>query len=320
MARRSALLVTGTLFLTGATAIYFVDGGTHRSRGIVAHPVTTTGSSNVSAVPATPTTATLKQVAAPPAGDLAGVRSSAPTGSTTAKAESRPIKSPTSTARVGHSRPAQLGAAQGSPSAAEGLQGRGSAAGSHAVQAGSYDEQTSGTLTTAYGTSNVGGASTLTAATAMGSSQRLTASSPGSSLMEKIVFTDDGALVADLNIASGPLTYDFVAPLPEPLLRLASGTSWSWTVTSTDGKEKLSVAGSTRGSEFVMIAGAQRYATVVETTLTFSGEQDVVMNTTDDYLPNYHLVVRDHATAKGTYRGVGFTADTTTTIKTLSPR
>jgi hypothetical protein len=114
------------------------------------------------------------------------------------------------------------------------------------------------------------------------------------------------------------------SPVTYLLFNAPSGTSWSWSASSTDGKTNVSASGRVGGSKDVSIGGATVHVIEVVTTLKISGDIQGSAELTTWTSPDYRLPVIQHQHIDATARGllglsVRLLSDTTTTLRTITP-
>ena len=114
------------------------------------------------------------------------------------------------------------------------------------------------------------------------------------------------------------------SPVTYLLYNAPSGTSWSWSATSTDGKTKVTATGRIGGTKDITIGGVSVAAIEVVTQLTISGDINGNAELTTWASPEYRLPVVQHQHIDATARGVlglsvRLVSDTTSTLRSVHP-
>lgn len=189
---------------------------------------------------------------------------------------------------------------------------------------GSYTYDVKGKASASNGQSeDINGTATLKVAAPAGSTQRSTLSSEQNSTEQDLVFTSGGILLARLKVNSQMGAIEFrpakpVLAMPSPP---TTGRTWSWSMTSTDGKTKADYSGRITGTERVTIGGVAVDTVVVESTLKLSGDgYTLTQESRANHDPSRSLRVKEKSRSVATFGVYGGTADTTNQLRSLTPR
>ncbi|HVU73904.1 MAG TPA: hypothetical protein VHE83_13145, partial [Mycobacteriales bacterium] len=188
---------------------------------------------------------------------------------------------------------------------------------------GTYSEATTGTIKSALGTMSADGDTTLTVSADKGRDQEQKEVDKNSTTDEIARFAADGSVrFTYLHISSAAFDDTFTFTTPELVFpaKPAPGQTWSWSAKSDDGKTTITFKGTYKGTEDVTIGGTVVHCLIVQADFTLQSDTTITVTQTADYAPAYGLIVRQHQMASGTAYGTPFTADTTTTLKSLTPQ
>lgn len=256
--------------------------------------------------------------------DNPAVATTAPHSTTAAKPGTKPGAKPGQTTAPGGSH-ATASTAPGGSHSTSAPAGKPTAPGSTAP--GSYTYDTKGKATVdAFPPSDAAGTQTLKVDKPSGANQHSSlGGDQGGGTEQDVTHRTDGTYLVRLVINS-PMGRKEFHPT-SPVLGIAKpeqvGRSWSWSMTSTDGKTKADYSAKYVKQEDVTIGGTVVHAWVIESTLKISGDLDVTEHSTTDYDSTRLLDIRHHATQSGkiTYQGTPhtFSSDTTSTLRSVRP-
>jgi len=145
--------------------------------------------------------------------------------------------------------------------------------------------------------------------------------SPNSTREQTVEFLAEGAYFTDLKQSIGNYTKEFT-PNP-PVLAMAAdasaGRTWSWTVTSTDGKTTLTSSFKVERDETITVGGESVPTVVLTVVLKATG--DVVLNDTSTnwVSPAKGLIVRTDDTSDGSFSGITFHSQTSMILESTRP-
>ena len=244
----------------------------------------------------------------------------------TAASSTVPPEATTGAPASAAARPSPLGGvaqqpAQQQPAAAAAQSGASSTdAGPSATAAGRYTYDSSGTVNA--GTpQQVDGTATLTVDGAAAGRQHSVLKSDQGSTSQDLVLRSDGAFLARLAMTNPAFSKEF-APT-EPVLLVpdpaSPGRSWSWTLTSTDGKTKAALTARITRTETLTIGGVATPTSLVESTLKLTGDVTYTGQMQHWYDAAHQLTVKDHTKGSGTYSGFAFTTDITSVLRSTRP-
>jgi hypothetical protein len=110
---------------------------------------------------------------------------------------------------------------------------------------------------------------------------------------------------------------------PQPVeyipLNAAVGTTWQWTIDSTDHLTHLKQSSRLDRDEQVTVNGQTVDTFVVETDITLTGDVNATGHLTSWGSTLYKVVVQAHSTISGTYAAFSFSGDTMATLNDLRP-
>jgi hypothetical protein len=191
---------------------------------------------------------------------------------------------------------------------------------------GSYTYDSKGKATVDGQANDASGTQTLMVDPPSGASQHSSlGGDQGGGTEQNVVHRDSGTYLARLVVKS-PLGDKEFHPA-QPVLGVAKpeqmGRSWSWSMTSTDGKTRADYSAKFVRQETVTIGGKSVRTWVIESTLKISGDIDLTEHNITNYDPSRLLEVRMHGTQSGkiTFQGVPhtFTSDVTSTLRSVKP-
>lgn len=142
-----------------------------------------------------------------------------------------------------------------------------------------------------------------------------------SSTEQDVVHLSTGSYLARLVISLPGQTKEFrpakpVLGHPRPA---AVGRSWSWSMTSTDGKTKAAYAAKVVRKESVTIGGTKVAAWVIDSTLKLTGDFAYTERGTIWYDESRLLRVKMRSQGSGSFSGIAFTTDVTNTLRSVKP-
>jgi len=210
------------------------------------------------------------------------------------------------------------GTTTGTAPAPAGGQAGSSSAGSTAPGAYMYDS--SGTVTA--GTPRaVKGTATLTVDPAAGPKQHSVLEGDQGRTEQDVVHGSTGTTLARLLLTNPAFTKEFKPA--KPVLVVPSpptvGSSWSWTMTSTDGKTKAALTARITKTESVTVGGVKVNTAVVESTLKLTGDVTYTGKMRTNYDPSRRLQVKERTQGSGMVSGFAFTTDITSVLRSTKP-
>ena len=229
-----------------------------------------------------------------------GPRASAGATATTTKGSSGSSAAPTSTA----SKPAAA-----APTKAASF-----------TAAGTYTYDTHGTVTA--GTPRkVDGTADLKVDKPSGDMQHSSLGGDQGSTEQDVQHTSTGTYLVRLKLsaAGSPKEFHPAKPVlghPSPA---TIGRSWSWTMTSTDGKTHAAYSARITRQETLTIGGTKVPTWVIESTLKLTGDIVYTDAETTWYDDVRLLQVKTHSKGSGTISGIAFTTDVTSTMRSVKP-
>ncbi len=139
-------------------------------------------------------------------------------------------------------------------------------------------------------------------------------------------FTGDKSALVSLELTAGD-THKTFTPSSNAtylLYNSPSGTSWSWSATSTDGKTHVNASGHIGGSRDYNVGGIVVRTVEVVTNLQISGDITGSAELTTWASPEYRLPIVQHQHIDASTRGllglsVRLLSDTTTTLRSVTP-
>lgn len=239
---------------------------------------------------------------------------SAPASTAATSAASAPAGVRPSPVAGGQQQPAQQQAAT-TPSGESAT-----AAGPSATPAGRYTYDSSGTVNA--GTpQQVDGTATLTVDGATAGRQHSVLKSEQGSTEQDLVLRSDGAYLARLAMTNPAFSKEFapaeaVLLVPDPA---QPGRTWSWTLTSTDGKTTAALTARITRTETLTIGGVATPTSLVESTLKLTGDVTYTGQMQHWYDAAHRLTVKDHTKGSGTFSGFAFTTDITSVLRSTRP-
>ncbi|MCW2543196.1 MAG: hypothetical protein JWM40_748 [Frankiales bacterium] len=99
----------------------------------------------------------------------------------------------------------------------------------------------------------------------------------------------------------------------------AIGKTWSWSMTSTDGKTHAAYSARIARQETLTIGGTKVPTWVIESTLKLTGDIVFTDAETTWYDDVRLLQVKTHSKGSGTISGIAFTTDVTSTMRSVKP-
>lgn len=187
---------------------------------------------------------------------------------------------------------------------------------------GSYTYDSKGNVTVGAQTHDASGSQTLKVDKPSGANQHSELGGDrGGGTQQDVVHKDTGTYLARLVINAGGSPKEFhpaqpVLGVPKPQ---QIGRTWSWSMTSTDGKTHAAYSAKFTRTEVVTIGGVRVNAWVIESTLKLTGDFTYNDQETVDYDPSRLLQVRMHQRGSGSYLGTSFTSDATSTLRSVRP-
>jgi len=190
-----------------------------------------------------------------------------------------------------------------------------------ATAPGRYTYETTGTFTSPLGPSARNGDTVLTVDPASGGRQRGMRAGPGRTVEQLLELRPDGAYLVSLRIADSGFVQE-IRP-PTPVLAIPSpapvGREWSWQAPTVDGRTTVSSSFRVARTETVDIGGVVVPTTVVEATITTTGDVTSTGRQTFWFAEGPRLVVQLSETTDGRVAGLVFGSRTTERLRSLRP-
>jgi hypothetical protein len=191
------------------------------------------------------------------------------------------------------------------------------------TRAGSYTYDLSGTASQPFGgAQNVSGTQSYVVDPPRGSSQHARSSGQNGSQDMTLTVRSTGLYVEDVHISQQGFDEDF-KPVGTALYFPAdyrTGSHWSWTAKSTDGKYTIDVVTKVSGSGSQTVGGKPQKALIVDSTLHITGAGiDLTSQQRDWVSTTYALILKEHSTSKGTAYGAKLSSDITRTLRSTDP-
>jgi hypothetical protein len=187
---------------------------------------------------------------------------------------------------------------------------------------GHYTYQVSGTAQTAFGNQNLDGTSDLTVDRPQGGRQHSVDRRHDGTTEQTVVARSSGVYLADLHISQQGFDEDF-RPASAVLLLPANprqGQSWSWRMTSTDGKytmrSTLTVADT---NDSATVGGRRLHTVAVKTHSVITGSQMQMTIDQRDEAARGTPIVSEHAVVDGKAFGTTFHSDSTRRLQSTTP-
>jgi hypothetical protein len=99
-----------------------------------------------------------------------------------------------------------------------------------------------------------------------------------------------------------------------------TGTTWQWSMSSTDGKTSMRQTSRITGPDSVNVEGQDLAAFVVDTTITFSGDLTGTAHLISWVSPEHRLALKQHTVIDATFNlAFNLRSDTTSTLVSLTP-
>ena len=198
----------------------------------------------------------------------------------------------------------------------------GGQAGSAFAAPGHYTYQESGTATTPLGTRDLGGTSDLTVEAPRGNRQQSVAKDRNGTTSQTIVATSSGVYLTDLHISQQGFDEDFRPASPALILPAhpEQGQTWSWRMTSTDGKytmrSTLTVA---NPDDSTTVSGHRLHTVAIKTHSVVTGSQMQMTIDQRDEGARGTPIVSEHAVVDGKAYGTTFHSDSTRRLESTTP-
>jgi hypothetical protein len=218
----------------------------------------------------------------------------------------------------GTSNGSTAGTTSGAAGGTSGDAGTGSAQPAYAAP-GTYTYDTSGTVTA--GTKrDASGTATLTVDAPSGGSQHSLLGDDQGRTEQTIAVRSSGTFLLKLVITNAAFDKTFEPTnallLPEPA---TVGRSYSWKVTSTDGKTTAAVTARIAGHETLTIGGASTPTTIVDSTLRLTGDITYTAQSRIWFDPAHRLQVKEHTQGQGQFGAATFSTDITSVLRSTKP-
>lgn len=161
--------------------------------------------------------------------------------------------------------------------------------------------------------------------TAAGSNVRQTSpDAPGDLvLLQRFSGAKSELITLELTASKTHKTFTPSSPVTYLLYNAPSGTTWSWSAKSTDGKTTVNATGRVGGSKDITIGGVSIHAIEIVTDLQISGDINGTAELTTWASPEYRLPLVQHqhidATARALLGTTRLVSDTTTTLRSVQP-
>ena len=189
-----------------------------------------------------------------------------------------------------------------------------------ATAAGTYTYDANGTFTA--GTPRaVKSTSSLKVDKPVGNKQHSVLGGDQGSTDQTVQHNETGTYLVQLKLDNPAFSKEFAPDKPVLLAPrpLKVGSSWSWTMTSTDGKTTAAFNATVSKTETLTIGGKKTPTSVIESTLKLSGDVDYTAKTTTNYDEAHLLQVKDHTRGSGSYSGFPFSTDITSVLRSTTP-
>jgi hypothetical protein len=187
---------------------------------------------------------------------------------------------------------------------------------------GTYTYDVQGRSKSAFGEQDQSGRTTTVYDPPQGADQRSLAKG-GSGTTEQILrSTADAALLQYLRIDAGVFTMEF---RPDPgVLALPrdakTGRTWTWRMTSTDGKITIDSTFLVTRTESVVIGGKPVAAIVIDSTMKITSDTVKATSTSTRWVSaDLALIVKDSDHTEGTFQGTAFSTDAARTLTSTTP-
>lgn len=132
---------------------------------------------------------------------------------------------------------------------------------------------------------------------------------------------ETGTYLVRLKLDNPAFSKEFAPAKPVMLVPRPAdvGRTWSWTMTSTDGKTTAAFNATVTKNETITIGGKKTPTAVIESTLKLSGDVDYTAKTTTHYSEAHLLQVKDHTRGSGSFSGFPFSTDITSVLRSTTP-
>jgi len=183
---------------------------------------------------------------------------------------------------------------------------------------GAYTYDVNGTVT-AGSTQKSSGSATLTVDKPVGEKQHSSFEGERGGTEQDVVHRADGTYLARLVIASFGKEFRPAKPVLTMPVPAQIGKAWSWTMKSTDGKTTASLTAKIVRRETVTVGGQAIKAWVIEGTLKLTGDFTYTDQRTSWHDDSRLLEVKERSRGSGSYGGMAFTTDMTSTLRSVRP-
>ncbi|MEO6204385.1 MAG: hypothetical protein ABIO67_03240 [Mycobacteriales bacterium] len=193
--------------------------------------------------------------------------------------------------------------------------------GQQATSPGTYTYDNSGTVT-AGAAQPVNGSTTLAVDKPSGATQHsVLGGGDQGSTEQTVVRTASGTMLANLKLNNQAFQKEFSPAKPVLLVPKPAkvGATWSWTMTSTDGKTTAALTAKITKKETIAVGGVKTETSVIESTLKLTGDVTYTAQDTINYDETHLIQVRDHTRGSGNVNGFAFTTDITSVLRSLKP-
>ena len=201
-------------------------------------------------------------------------------------------------------------------------QPRAQQAGPTLTKPGRYTYDSHGTAKSPFGTKNLDGTATLTVDQPAGGRQHQALDGQDMTQEQELVAAAEGYRLSELKISTQGFSEDFRSDRPVLLLPAAptAGQTWSWQMTSTDGKYTIHTTSKIVGMEQQAVGGSGVRTVHMTSSIHVTGDAIELTGTQDDWFSTAAaLVVKEHAVMHGTGYGQTFDSDVTRTVRSMQP-
>ncbi len=193
--------------------------------------------------------------------------------------------------------------------------------GQQATSPGTYTYDTSGTVT-AGASRPVDGSTNLAVDKPSGATQHsVLGGGDQGSTEQTVVRTASGTMLANLKLNNQAFQKEFAPAKPVLLVPKPAkvGATWSWTMTSTDGKTTAALTAKVTKTETITVGGVKTATSVIESTLKLTGDVTYTAQDTINYDETHLIQVRDHTRGSGMVSGFAFKTDITSVLRSTKP-
>jgi hypothetical protein len=132
-------------------------------------------------------------------------------------------------------------------------------------------------------------------------------------------YTNDQVQLVSIQFTAINKTFQGAQPVEYIPIGAAVGTTWQWTLDSTDHLTHLTQSSHIDRTEPIAVNGQTVDTFVIETDITLKGDVNASGHLTSWVSTVYKVVVQSHSTLAGSYATFSFSGDTTATLNDLRP-